>query len=35
VLGLVAMTLGVVALIASVIPSWRATRINPIVVLGK
>jgi predicted lysophospholipase L1 biosynthesis ABC-type transport system permease subunit len=35
VLVLVAMTLGVVALIASVIPSWRATRINPIVVLGK
>jgi ABC-type antimicrobial peptide transport system permease subunit len=29
------LTLVVVALVASVIPAWRATTINPIVVLGK
>jgi ABC-type antimicrobial peptide transport system permease subunit len=35
VVGLVAVTLVVVALVASVIPSWRASKINPAVVLGK
>jgi ABC-type lipoprotein release transport system permease subunit len=35
VLGLVAVTLLGVALFASVIPSWRATKIDPIVVLSK
>jgi predicted permease len=35
VLALVAMALAGVALAASVIPSWRATRINPVTVLGK
>jgi ABC-type antimicrobial peptide transport system permease subunit len=31
----VVVILGTVALAASIIPSWRATKINPIVVLGK
>lgn len=35
VVGGVAVALVAVALVASVIPSWRATRINPIAVLGK
>jgi ABC-type antimicrobial peptide transport system permease subunit len=35
VVGGVAAALVTVALVASVIPSWRATRINPIAVLGK
>jgi putative ABC transport system permease protein len=35
VLAAVAGTLGVVALVASVIPSFSAMRINPMVVLGK
>jgi len=35
VLGSVVAILVAVALVASVIPSWRATRIDPVVVLGK
>jgi len=31
----VVVILGAVALLASIIPSWRATKINPIVVLSK
>jgi ABC-type antimicrobial peptide transport system permease subunit len=35
VLGGVAMMLAVVAMLATLIPAWRASRINPIIVLGK
>jgi predicted permease len=35
VVAMMTATLSVVALVASTIPAWRASRINPIVVLGK